>query len=381
MRVLVVFHYWSSPEVQYETFRRLAEHGHEVIAIHAGVYSSFSVDKPYERVTVYSLPYVDFSFKGKITPKYPLFIGLNRLLRSLEYDVMIIASHLFLTAVQALRIALKMDKPTILGVHGVYAHRGPVLNSIQRIYLRTVARWIFKKVDIIRCLTLEDAQEVMRYGAPSGKIRIIPNPINTDLFKPRIKRVENTLIWTGRMVPEKGLRYLIEAMNILVHKYGHRDVHLLLIGAGPQQSLLFRMVKKYQLNNNVNFLGWLPRRKVAEYLSKATLFVFPSLREGMPFSLLEALSSGLPAVGSNVPGVRSLIIHKHNGLLVPPKDPTSLARAIAYLLKHRDLRLEMSKNARKYVMANFSYQRVLPLMEQLYTEAIESHYGHSRRRS
>jgi len=381
MRVLVVFHYWSSPEVQYETFRRLAEHGHEVIAIHAGVYSSFSVDKPYERVTVYSLPYVDFSFKGKLTPKYPLFIGLNRLLRSLEYDVMIIASHLFLTAVQALRIALKMGKPTILGVHGVYAHRGPVLNSIQKLYLRTIARWIFKKVDIVRCLTHEDAQEVMRYGAPPSKIRVVPNPINTDLFKPGIRRAKDMLVWTGRMVPEKGLRYLIEAMNLLVHRYRHKDVRLLLIGAGPQQFLLYKLVKKYRLSNNINFLGWLPRKKVAEYLSKATLFVFPSLREGMPFSLLEALASGIPAVGSNVPGVRSLIIHKYNGLLVPPKDSISLARAIAYLLENKDLRLEMSRNARKYIMANFSYQRVLPLMEQLYTEAIKLHYGHSRCRS
>jgi len=380
MKLLIVFHHWSYPDRYYEYLRKLAEYGHEVIAICADTRNSFSINKLCEKVTIYFPPYIDFSLRGKITPKYPLFIGLDKLLKSLDYDVMIMVSHLFLTSVQALKIALEINKPTVLGVHGVYAYRSPVLNLMQRLYLHTIARWIFNKVDIVRCLTYEDALEIIRYGAPPSKIRIAPNPVDTDLFKPKVKRMENTLIWTGRMVPEKGLKYLIEAMSVLVHKYGHKDICLLLIGTGPQKSLLFRLVRRYRLSNNVNFLGRLPRKEIAEYLSKATLFTFPSLREGMPFSLLEALSSGLPVVGSNVPGVRNLIIHNYNGLLVPPKDPMSLARAITYLLENRDLRLEMSRNAREYIMTNFSYEKVLPLLERLYSEAIELHYNYNRHR-
>jgi len=176
------------------------------------------------------------------------------------------------------------------------------------------------------------------------------------------------------MVPEKGLPYLIKALSIVVHEDKHKDARLLLIGDGSQRSFIIKLIKKYNVQHNTFLLGILSRKRIAVHLSKASIFVFPSIKEGMPFSLLEALSSGLPAIGTNISGVKDLIIHGYNGLLVPSRDSKALAEAISYLLDDKNLRLKMSENARKHILTNFSYQKILPQLERLYAEAIEMHH-------
>jgi len=161
-------------------------------------------------------------------------------------------------------------------------------------------------------------------------------------------------------MPEKGLLYLLKALDIVVHKDKYEQVRLLMIDDGPQRSLILKLSRRYKLENNIVLLGFLSRRKVAEYLSKASIFLSPSIREGMPISLLETLFSGLPIIGTRISGVRDLVIHGYNGLLVPSKNFRTLATAISYLLENEDLRNRTSKNARRYVVANFDYQRVLP---------------------
>jgi len=376
MNILIVYPYWTYPEVAIEFLVKMARRGHKITAIYAGdkkeSIKAHNLNK--NNITIYEVQHLDLSLGGKITKKYPYFLNFKRILSSIECDVIVIQLPLFLTTIQALKIAEKLRKPTVVEVHGVYAHRNLALDLAQKTYLYTIGQWEFKKATLVRCLTKEDAQEIMHYGAPYYKIRIVPNPVDTELFKPSLNRNDEVLIWTGRMVVEKGLTYLIKALDIVVHEYKHKEIQLLIVGDGPQRYLIMKLIKRYNLKSNVSLLGVLPRKRVAEYLSKASIFVFPSIKEGMPFSLLEALSSGLPVIGTNVSGVRNLIVHGYNGLLVPPKDPKAIAEAISYLLDNRSLRLKMSKSAREFIIANFSYQKILPKLEQLYNEAIEVYH-------
>ena len=372
MNLLIVYPYWTYPEVAIEFLIKMAKRGHKITAMYANEDPrKLTIYRLDEDITVYGAQYLDLSMRGRITKKYPYFLNLEHILSDLEFDIIIIQLPLFLTTVQTLKMAEKLRKPTVVEVHGVYAHRGLAINLAQKMYLHIIGRWEFKKATLVRCLTKEDAQEIIRYGAPLHKIRIVPNPVDTELFKPSLNRDNNTLIWTGRMVPEKGLPYLIKALSIVVHEDKHKEVRLLLIGDGSQRSFIIKLIKKYNVQHNTFLLGILPRKKIAVHLSKASIFVFPSIREGMPISLLEALSSGLPVVGTRISGVRDLVIHGYNGLLVPPKNSRALATAISYLLENEDLRDRMSKNARKYIVANFDYQKVLPQLEQLYAEAIK----------
>jgi len=375
MHIFIVYPYWTYPEVAIEFLLKLADRGHRIIAIRADEKpKSLIAHNLNESIIIYGAQYLDLSLGSKITRRYPYFLNLKYIFNNIECDVIIIQLPLFLTTIQALKIAEELKKPTIVEVHGVYAHRNFILNLSQKAYLYTIGQWEFKKATLIRCLTREDAHEIARYGAPPHKIRIVPNPVDTELFKPSPNRDDNTLIWTGRMVPQKGLSYLIKALSTVVHEYKHKEVRLLMTGDGPQKPLIIKLIRKYNIQHNVSLLGILPRKEVAEHLSKASIFVFPSIKEGMPFSLLEALASGLPAIGTNIPGIKDLIVHGYNGLLVPPRDPEALAEAISYLLDNKNLRLKMGRNARNYIEANFSYQKILPQLEQLYAEATEVHH-------
>jgi len=130
------------------------------------------------------------------------------------------------------------------------------------------------------------------------------------------------------------------------------------------------MVRKSDLNEHVRFLGSRGRKEVANMLARSSLFVFPSLREGMPLSILEAMSCGLPIIASRVIGLENLIVDGYNGLLVPPRDPKSLADAITLLMVDNNLRGKLAKNARDCIMRRYAYDKILPKLQQMYFEAL-----------
>jgi len=367
MRLLIVYPYWTYPEVAIEFLMKIAERGHEIIAIKAGDNIKKVIAHKIDNVIIYDVQNLNLSFNVNIVEKYPYFINFDEVLRGIEFDILIIQLPLFLSSIQALKIGKKLRKPMVTEVHGLYANRNLIVTLVQKIYLRSIGLKMFREVDLIRCVNKTDACEIARYGISSDKIRVIPNAVNTDLFVPSENKDEKTLFWSGRMVPEKGLKYLLKALYIL-QKSGYKDVRLIMAGDGPERFKIINLIRKYQLTNNVRMLGHVPRKILAKYLSLATIFVFPSLREGMPIALFEALASGLPSVCTDVPGIKDYITHGYNALLVPPKNPEIMADAIAMLLEDRILRRKLSENARKYVITNFSYQKIIPVLEKFYEE-------------
>ena len=185
MNLLIVYPYWTYPEVAIEFLTKMAKRGHRITAIYAGEEpKKLTTHYLDENIAIYKVQHLDLSVKGKIAKKYPYFLNIKHILSNMEYDIIIVQLPLFLTTIQTLKIAQKLRKPTVLEVHGVYAHRNQALNLIQKTYLYTIGQWEFKKATLIRCLTKEDAEEIICYGAPFHKIRIVPNPVDTELFKP-----------------------------------------------------------------------------------------------------------------------------------------------------------------------------------------------------
>jgi glycosyltransferase involved in cell wall biosynthesis len=273
-----------------------------------------------------------------------------------------------MTTIQAVKISNDFRYPNIVEVHGAIAKRGVFMNLAQHIYLNTLARWMFKKATLVRCLTQSDAQIILRYGCPYKKIRVVPNAVDTNLFRPQNGREENLIVWVGRFVPEKGLEYLIRAAKIITDN--RKDVKFLLVGDGPLKTKIIKLASDLDINKFIHFTGVLRREEVAKILGKATIFALPSLREGMPFAVLEAMSCGIPVVGSDVIGVRDLIINGENGLLVPAKDPEALAKGILSLLSDTNLRINMGERARRLIIAKYSWDHVISKIERVYYEAM-----------
>jgi glycosyltransferase involved in cell wall biosynthesis len=111
--------------------------------------------------------------------------------------------------------------------------------------------------------------------------------------------------------------------------------------------------------------------EVPTFMRKASIFVLPSLKEGMPFTLLEALACGRTVVGSDIAGINNVITHGENGFLVPAKDSGRLSKAISSLLEDPDLRKRLGRNARQAMVEKYDWNVIAGKMEKVYRDLLE----------
>lgn len=148
---------------------------------------------------------------------------------------------------------------------------------------------------------------------------------------PGVEGAVKSLLWVGRMSAEKGLPVLFRAL--VEPALSRADVTLTLVGSGPQEAELRRLMERLGLQERVRFAGYVPfGAELARFYEEATLFVLPSLTEGFPQVLLEAMAAGVPCVVSAVSGIPFFVADGRDGVLVPPGDAAALAAAIAALV-------------------------------------------------
>lgn len=167
------------------------------------------------------------------------------------------------------------------------------------------------------------------------------------------------LVCTGRMVPEKGHVVLLEAIQLLRER-GIR-VQATLIGAGPELPSLEAYVARHRLAEAVQFTGALSHEETLGQLRRADLFALASFAEGIPVALMEAMSLGLPCIGTYVAGIPELIRHGIDGLLVPPANASALANALECVLSDPLLRKTLGSSARQRIIHQYN----LPLNQEL----------------
>jgi Glycosyltransferase len=139
---------------------------------------------------------------------------------------------------------------------------------------------------------------------------------------------------------------------------------LVLVGDGPLRAELSAQIEDLQLVKNVFLLG--NRRDVPELLHVFDVFVLPSLREGLPIVLLEAMAAGIPVIASDVDGNTELVIENKTGLIVPPHDIFALAGAIVRMLRDKQSAKLMSSAAKEMVIKDFSFETMVKKYETLY---------------
>ena len=314
---------------------------------------------------------IDFHFASTLdvfssitgTP-YPILGDVSHYIRMVNPDVVHVNSHLFLSSYRVVGASHSMGIPSVVTVHGFMVKRGLILDVLQGVYLRTVAKLLFDKVSAVICLTESDAESVARIVGDDDKIFVVPNGVDTELFKPASVKDSNLITWVGRLVPEKGLVHLFKAMRMVFEEHG--DARFVLVGDGPLRTELMNLAKKFGLGGRVDFVGSVGRVEVAGLLSRTSIFVFPSLREGLPLSVLEAMACGVPVVGSDIPGVNDVVKHGENGFLVLPRDSKALAEGVLALLDDGRLRRRFGEEARKVIVDNYGWDIVLNKVEKVY---------------
>jgi glycosyltransferase involved in cell wall biosynthesis len=177
---------------------------------------------------------------------------------------------------------------------------------------------------------------------------------------------EELLLGTvGRLDDQKGHAVLLEAVARLKDSIALR---LVILGEGPLRPALEGQIRRLRLERSVRLLG--ERADVASWLSALDLFVLPSLWEGLPNSLLEAMAIGLPCLATSVDGVPEVILPGQNGLLVPAGDSAALAQAITALAKDPAARSRLGQAAAKTARERFSLSRMIAEYEATYSEVM-----------
>ena len=200
-------------------------------------------------------------------------------------------------------------------------------------------------------------------GLPEEKISVVrcvpglrfsSEPSQSRHINPQKIKVVGSL---GRLVEKKGMSVLIGAMDRLTRQ-GY-SVRLEVAGDGPLMQRLSEQVESLGLQAEVDFLGAMPHAAVAEWMRNLDVFVLACVKDskgdvdGIPVSLMEAMSQGVPVVSTCISGIPELVMHKQTGLLVAPHDTDALASALTQLLEEPDLGVTLARNAREWLSDEF----------------------------
>src|SRR5579871_4600060 len=233
-------------------------------------------------------------------------------------------------------------------------------------------RWTNRLVDQNVCVSQAVADFSVREAhLDPQKITVIPNGVDAERFSDA--QAENLSEWgvapgdpifisVGRLDPQKGLTFLLEAMRALLQE--HPRGHLLLVGEGTARAALSDWICEHHLVDSIHLLGW--RSDVPELLKSATCLVRSSLWEGMPNVVLEAMASGLPVVATQVEGMTELLQNQSTGILVPPGSASELAAAMTWIIDNPLKARQLGQNGESLVRREFSWQKMVASYEELY---------------
>jgi glycosyltransferase involved in cell wall biosynthesis len=214
-------------------------------------------------------------------------------------------------------------------------------------------------------------------GLRATRLALVYNSIDIERFAPvsegSPERAEVLAGWspvigsTAMLRPEKGVDTLVEAFASLTRKAPAAG--LLLVGGGPLQVRLEARIRELGLEDRVYFAG--PVTDVLPWLRRMDIFVLPSLSEALSNSLLEAMSVGCPAVASQAGGNPELVRDGETGYLFQPGDAAGLAGKLQLLVQDPALRARLAAAGRAFIAQNFSRERSLGVLSDLYTRHLE----------
>ncbi|MFT7393946.1 MAG: glycogen(starch) synthase [Candidatus Azotimanducaceae bacterium] len=204
------------------------------------------------------------------------------------------------------------------------------------------------------------------------KVVAIPNGIAID--RGPLPLPDNpTLLAIGRLVEQKGFHRAIEAMPHVLE--ARPDTHLRILGEGPERARLESLVDELGVRDSVSLPGHVHHSTMVEEFTRAQVVVAPSVHEGLPYALLEAASYGRPIVGTNVGGIRDVVTHGVNGVLVEPDaadhDPSVLADSVLSILNSNELARSYAAAGRRHIERHLSLEKCVERYEHVYRAAVQ----------
>jgi glycosyltransferase involved in cell wall biosynthesis len=240
-------------------------------------------------------------------------------------------------------------------------------------WLRWFVRWALRISDAVVAISSYTAGEIARFARTP--VRVIPYTLG---FPPtatkRVPAADGTLriLFVGRLVERKGVTHLVEAVGRLAPDLRAR---LSVIGDGPERVSLEAQIARDGLGDRVTLRGRVSEVELRDAYAAADVFVLPSIldargdTEGLGVVLLEAMSYGVPVIGSDLGGISDIVRDGETGLLVPPADPAALAAALERLTRDPALAARLGEAGRKHVATAFGWPAIMAQWEECYAAA------------
>ena len=251
-------------------------------------------------------------------------------------------------------------KELIVEIHGDW-REGPFINK-QRLFaplLRRVTPYIasisFRSADKIRSVAEYFLSE-LRSKYPNKKYFVFPTYSDLNIFLNE-KNIEfkKYILTVAVLSPIKNIEILIEAFVQIHIKFP--EFRLMIVGSGPSLESLKHKAKSAKLDRSVIFAGKMSQQEVKDVMKDCYVFVLPSLSEGLPRVLLEAMALSKPVIASRVGGIPEIVKDGVNGFLIEPKDEMVLIDRLVMLLENESLARKLGKEGRKFVESNFSNKK------------------------
>lgn len=237
-------------------------------------------------------------------------------------------------------LSCALKRPYILSVRGSDIHLLKDYPARRRLIRKTLKN-AAQVVAVSRALR----DEVAELGAVPEKVTIIPNGVDQETFFPGDRQAareklglsphRTILLAVGRLMEVKGIQYLLPAVSEIKREGEYDKLQVFVVGEGPLRGALTKRIQGLGIETSVFLIGQRPHEELYSWFNAADLFCLPSLSEGCPNVLLEAMACGTPVVASKVGGVPDLVDSAEVGILTPPANPAALAEAIKCGLAHR----------------------------------------------
>jgi len=324
---------------------------------------------PYNEI--YKIPIKEKSEEGLVhhprfpylLPKnifYPLEGGLYEyfvtkyIAKNLGKKDLIHSHHVYPDGYGLIKICKKWDVPLVVDIHGEKLFT----DFLNKRNLGDKFKQVLGFSSKIICISQNIRLLARKIKIPEEKLEYISLGVDINEFKLRDKEKikqelglgeEKIILFVGQLIERKGVKYLLEAIPRIDNLY-KKNCKFVIVGNGPEMKELLNISRKLNIQDITLFVGKVSHEELLKWYSLADIFVLPSLSEGRPIVIYEAMASECAIVATNVSGIPEQIKDGYNGLLVEPRDVNMLAEKISYLLDNENEIIRMGKNSRKRII-------------------------------
>jgi len=310
-----------------------------------------------------------------------MLLKLPRIIRKHNIQLIHAQGRLFpISWLTAVMNKFVFKRPMFVNVQGrlEVGISGIIENVFDNIITKHIYQRFLKK---IICVSESLKERLLKLDIKKNKLTVIPNGVDTseftitsrvDFFDKYLngKNDYKKVVFVGRLDAQKGVEYLIRAVPNVIKKY--HKVHFFILGNGNLENMLKKLAAELDILNNITFMDMIPLEMMPEFYSSADIFCLPSIHEGFPLSIAEALSIGLVIVASATEGIPEAIVENKNGFLAKPKNISQLSEKLIKALTLNDEKLkEIQNNNMLLARKKYSWENIVKKIVNIYIECIK----------